>query len=141
MQVDHGKCFSGIRDCVNMSFHTHNVSLRNHFCNPDKLWMLLVLELQPSAARNGSQYLTGCIGSMSTWKFWYYAECSMDISGADDYRNCSVKNHPPTANPVTVKGLPSWVSVVIAVLASISFLLGIINLGVVCCICKKQIKL
>ena len=99
-----------------------------------------MLELQPSAARDGSQYLAGCTGSMSMWKFWYYAECSMDISGADDYRNCSVKYHPASADPVT--NLPSWVSVVIAVLASISFLLGgIIILGVVSYIYKRRNKL
>lgn len=122
-----------------MSFHTHNVSLLKHFCSPDELWMLLVLELQPSAAKDGSQHLSACVHSMSTWTFWYYAECSTDISGPDDYRNCSVRSHLVIANPMT--HFPAWVYVVIAILAFISILMGGIILCVILCIYKKQNKL
>ena len=132
-------CFNGILDCVHMSFYTHNVSLVKHFCNADKLWMLLVLELQRSTAIDRSQYLEGCVSNMSDWGYWNYAECTFDISGIDDYRNCSVNSQPATANPKM--HLPAWVIVLVVILALCACLMGSINLIACVVYCQKRNKL
>ena len=135
MQVD-DICFGGILDCVRISFYTHNVSLVKYFCNTDHMWMLLVLELQTVGRIDNSQYLDGCVTNMSYWKYWHYAECTMDIAGADDYRNCSVLSQPSIANPVL--HLPTWVSGVVAVLASLLVLVIIILLTMICAFCYRK---
>ena len=140
MQKDTFPCFWDILDCVNMSYHSHSVSLLKSYCNPDHLWMLLVLELQPSAVRDCSQYMKNCTTGMTRWGFCFYAECTMDISGPDSYKNCSADFHPSISNPVM--HLPVWVPVVIAFLASIPVLLiGIGILCILCCYCRKKNKL
>lgn len=136
MQVNDTVCFSGILDCLHLSFYTHNVSLVTHFCNADQAWMILVLKLQPVGKIDNSQYLNGCVANMSIWKYWYYAECTIEISGADDYRNCSVSFQPSIANPVL--HLPTWVSGVIALLASVLTLVIIILLIIICACCYRK---
>ena len=128
-------CFDGILDCVHLVFYTHNVTLVRHFCSTKDVWMLMVLQLHTSVKIDNSQYLEGCANSMLQWKFWEYAECTMDISGVDDYRNCSLDSSLSVANPVL--HLPGWVY---GIPASLAFLLVLVSIALCAYCCRKRAK-
>ena len=135
MQVNSSGCLDDILDCVHLSFYTHNISLVKQFCSAGDTWMLLVLELHSVVRIDNSQYLESCANSMLSWKYWYYAECTMDISGVDDYKNCSLHSHLSVANPVL--HFPGWVY---GIPASLAFLLVLVSIILCAYCCKKRAK-
>ena len=131
MQVEDTICFHGILDCVHMSFNTHNATLVTQVTSVAEMWMLLVLQLQPNSIIDRSQFVEGCAGNMTYWKFWNYAECTVDISRINGYVNCSVSDSQASANPSP--SLPAWVYVIIAVCISLAFVVVLVCCVLCCC--------
>ena len=122
------ECFKSVSQCANLGFRYFNVTVQYSYvpnCTARKI--LLLLELKKLEREKGdSVHLDACIGGKKKYSFWSYPVCytttELEEGGREAvFISCSKANKtlssfdPSTS--ATVNNLPTWIPVVVTVLA------------------------
>lgn len=118
-------CFKSVLQCANLGFRHFNVTVHSYVpkCTAKKI--LLLLELKRLEQEKGdSVHLDACIGGKRKYSFWSYPVCytttELDEGGREAvFISCSKANKTLSSlvDPSTRADLPTWVPVVVTILA------------------------